>query len=78
MATELSVAANPFVLYRCGDCNSRRWMKDGRIVAICIVTAAMSKDATRARRQAPRGVRSKILPGNATQVSNGRANAKAA
>lgn len=61
MATELRVASNPFVLYRCGDCNSRRWMKGGQIVPFGVVSAAMAKDATRGRQPAPRGVQTKIV-----------------
>ena len=44
-SVELQVADQPYVLFRCGDCNSGYWLRDGQQVPLDEVTAALRRQA---------------------------------
>ena len=52
MTLELQVANEPYVLHRCGECDSTSWLRDGQRVPVEDVTEALRGQtmATAARR----------------------------
>lgn len=58
-SVELKVAGEPVALVRCGDCNSRHWMRDGEQIPFAEVTRALRDEtmavaASQAERRASR------------------------
>jgi hypothetical protein len=47
MGVELQVDGQPFVLHRCGECESSIWTCDGTAVAFEYVTGAMAAETAR-------------------------------